>query len=107
MAGEYLLILLFLFASAFYVEWKYKIHLYHSFKERLVITLHFFVLGTAWDTFAVWRSHWSFPGEGLIGVKIWLLPLEEYLFFLIMPFFILTVYKAYEHIFHRGKPLST
>ncbi len=103
MPGEYLSILVILFLSTLYMEWRYKVRCYHSIKERIVLTLHFFVFGTLWDYFAVWRHHWAFPGGGLVGIYIGILPLEEYLFFLIMPFFILTVYKSYETIFHKKK----
>ena len=100
MSGEYLLILLLFLASALFMEWKYKFHLYHSQRERIIISLHFFIIGILWDYFAVWRQHWIFPGPGLIGIKIGPLPLEEYLFFIIMPFFVITIYKSYEKIFH-------
>ena len=90
---EYLTILLFFFISALFLEWKFYIHLYHSKRERIIITFLFFIVGIVWDTFAVWRGHWNFPGNGLIGIQIGLLPIEEYLFFLIMPFWTLTIYK--------------
>lgn len=75
------------------MEWKYKVHLYRSQRERVLISLLFFVVGVCWDSFAVFQRHWIFPGDGLIGIKIGLLPIEEFLFFLIMPFWTLTVYK--------------
>lgn len=68
--------------------------LYNSRRERLIIPLVFFVIAAVWDNFAVYRGHWSFEGAGLIGIKIGLIPLEEYLFFLIIPYFIITVYKV-------------
>lgn len=90
---EYLVILLILFASAIFIEWKYHIHLYHSRKERFIVTFVFFVVGVLWDHLAIFRGHWEFQGKGLIGIKIGLMPLEEYLFIIIIPFWILTVYK--------------
>ncbi|MBW2972623.1 lycopene cyclase domain-containing protein [Candidatus Woesearchaeota archaeon] len=91
---EYLVLLLVALVITIFLEWQYKVHLYHSRKERLIITAVFFVVGVAWDTFAIFRGHWEFPGTGMIGVKIGLMPLEEYLFMLIIPFFIITVYKV-------------
>jgi hypothetical protein len=35
----------------------------------------------------------DFPGNGLVGIWIGVLLLEEYLFSLVVPFWILTVYK--------------
>lgn len=90
---EYLIILLVLFAFAIFLELKYHIHLYHSRKERILVTIIFFIVGVLWDSLAIFRGHWDFPGRGLLGVKIGLMPLEEYLFILIIPFWILTLYK--------------
>jgi lycopene cyclase domain-containing protein len=56
----------------------------------------FFLIGVIWDSYAVYKGLWNFTGTGLIGIKIGLLPLEEYLFFLIVPFSILTAYKVLE-----------
>ena len=90
---EYLLILLFLLVSALFIERKYHIKLYHSRKERIIATLTFFIIWVIWDTYATYKGHWTFHGNGLIGIKIGLLPLEEYLFILILPFWIITLYK--------------
>lgn len=53
----------------------------------------FFLIGVIWDTYAIYRNHWIFIDENLLGIKIGLMPLEEYLFILIVPFCILTYYK--------------
>jgi len=65
-----------------------------NLRERVLVTLIFFVVGVLWDHFAIWRGHWIFPGKGLIGIRIGLMPLEEYLFIFIIPFWVLTVYKV-------------
>lgn len=91
---EYLLILIGLLLISIFLDWKYHMRLYDSRKERILIPIIFLVIGTLWDSFAIWRGHWSFEGSGLVGIKIGLMPLEEYLFILIIPYFILTIYKA-------------
>ncbi|MFB6193174.1 MAG: lycopene cyclase domain-containing protein [Candidatus Nanohaloarchaea archaeon] len=90
---EYLAILVLLLISALAIEYKYNIHLYDSRKERVTVTLFFFVVGVLWDSFAIMRGHWEFGTQGLTGIKIGVMPLEEYLFILIVPFWIMTVYK--------------
>ena len=95
---EYLLILILFFLSAVAAIWRFKIQLYHSRREGIVITLVFFFVGVVWDSFAVYRQHWTFLGPGLVGIKIGLLPIEEYLFFLVMPFWIMTVYKVLDEM---------
>jgi len=91
---EYLAILTFLFLVALFLDWKYHIRLYQSRRERILIPLIFLVIGVVWDHFAIWRGHWSFEGPGLVGIKIGLMPLEEYLFCLIIPYFVLTLYRV-------------
>ena len=88
------MILIGLLLISIILSYKYRVRLYDSRKERILITLVFFVIGVLWDSFAIWRGHWSFGGSGLIGIKIGLMPLEEYLFMLIVPYFILTLYRV-------------
>ena len=90
----YLAILIVFFACAIWLEWQFHVHLYGTRKERILITLIFFVIGVAWDTVSVMRRTWIFPGNGLVGIWIGVLPLEEYLFSLVVPFWILTLYKV-------------
>jgi lycopene cyclase domain-containing protein len=91
---EYIAILVVLFSLGLYMEHRWKIHLYESRRERVLVVLIFFLIGVLWDTFAIWRGHWYFNEEKLIGVTIGLMPLEEYLFILIVPFWIITTYKV-------------
>ena len=92
---EYLLILLAILLTTIFFEINYKIHLYHSLKERLFTSLTILVMGIIWDYYATSMGHWAFPGPGLIGLRIQGLPIEEFLFFLIMPYAILTMYRFY------------
>jgi lycopene cyclase domain-containing protein len=76
------------------LEWKYHVHLYHSRKERIIITLILFVIGTAIDTYQIFRGHWVYPGTGTLGITIGLMPLEDYIFMIAVPFLVLTIYKV-------------
>ena len=90
----YILILMGLFIITVFLERKYKLHLYSSWRERFLIPLILFVVGTVWDTVAVMNGHWYFNETNLIGLKIGVLPLEEYVFFLVIPYFIVVLYKV-------------
>jgi len=91
---EYLLILILFLMVSFVLEKKYHMKLYDNRRERVIISLIFLFIAIIWDSFAIWRGHWSFEGPGLIGIKIGLMPLEEYLFAIIIPYFVLTIHKA-------------
>ncbi|MBI2134086.1 lycopene cyclase domain-containing protein [Candidatus Woesearchaeota archaeon] len=79
------MILILLFSVALFLEKTHHIHLYHNRRERLEITFLFFFVGVIWDTFAIWRGHWAFPAGSNVGIVIGLMPLEEYLFALVVP----------------------
>jgi lycopene cyclase domain-containing protein len=84
------------FALAVWLEVEFHVHLYRTRKERILITLIFFVIGVAWDSISTIEKTWIYPGNGLIGIWIGVLPIEEYLFSLVVPFWILTVYRVLE-----------
>ena len=92
----YLATLVVFFALAVWLEVKFRIHLYQTRKERILITLVFFVIGVAWDSISTIEQTWIYPGRGLVGIWIGVLPIEEYLFSLVVPFWILTVYRVFE-----------
>jgi lycopene cyclase domain-containing protein len=92
----YLAALSAFFALAVWLEVTFRFHLYRTRKERILITLIFFVIGVAWDSISTIEKTWVYPGNGLIGIWIGVLPIEEYLFSLVVPFLILTVYRVLE-----------
>ena len=103
MLMEYVIILTLWFVPAFVLSLTKKIHLYHSRRERLEITAFFFVVGVVWDSFAIMRGHWIFPPEKTLGIKIGVMPLEEYIFVLVMPYGILTYYKFLDSKFRKKR----
>ncbi|OGY93831.1 MAG: hypothetical protein A2406_00560 [Candidatus Komeilibacteria bacterium RIFOXYC1_FULL_37_11] len=96
MASEYLIILLIVLGITIWLEKTCHLQLFNTKKERVIITLVLFLIGVAWDTFAIYRGHWLFLPEKNLGITIGLMPLEEYLFMLIQPYFIITIYKLVE-----------
>lgn len=100
---EYFILLLIVFIFTLVLEKTQHIHLYRNRQERLEIVLIFFIVGVLWDSFAVYRGHWVFPKNMTLGITVGLLPLEEYLFFLIIPYFILTIYRYIDSKFRKRK----
>jgi len=95
---EYIGVLAGFFIVTIFLRWKFKIHNTSEKRkaELLLWLLTIAIIGILWDYFATWRGHWTFPGNGLISIRIFGLPIEEYLFCLITPFFAITVYKIYK-----------
>ncbi len=103
---EYLIILIGILIITILFEYKYHIHLYKSIKERLSVTGTIFIYGMLWDYYATYKQHWIFPGPGLIGIRIYGLPIEEFLFFLIIPYSALVMYKVYDTRIFKKKTSS-
>ncbi|MBU1726189.1 MAG: lycopene cyclase domain-containing protein [Candidatus Omnitrophica bacterium] len=47
-----------------------------------------------WDVFATWRGHWSFNASGVWPIRIVNLPIEEVLFFVVIPFCCIFTWEA-------------
>ena len=103
MSLEYLIILSVILVGTFIFEKSNHIHLYHSRKERIEIIGLFFLVGVMWDTFAIWRGHWVFPAGKTLGITIGLMPIEEYFFILIIPYFVITIYKLIDSKFRQKR----
>jgi len=98
---EYLIVLIIVFLITLTLEKTHRVHLYHNLKERIYITLMFFAISVTWDSWAIYREHWTFSSGKNIGVIIGLMPLEEYLFALIIPYLIITLYKIVDSKFKK------
>ncbi len=92
---EYLFILLFWLIVSAAIHYKYRLVLYSSVKQMVVTVGFFLIAGIAWDLIGIIREHWVFRYENLIGVTLGVLPLEEVLFMLIVPYGILVFYKFF------------
>ena len=81
---------------AFYKDWKYFLY------AMLPTSLAYII----WDIIATKTLVWKFNGEFLLGINIVNLPVEEYIFFLVVPYACLFIYaclKAYWPHWHSPK----
>ena len=91
---DYIAILGVLLLCIIVIKLRYRVQIYKSTRHAITSTLLFLVVGVAWDSFSIYRGIWTFPGTGTLGILIGLMPLEEYLFILILPLWILTLYRV-------------
>jgi len=66
------------------------------------ILIVLFIFG-AWDSFAAWRGHWSFAPDGVLGFKFINLPVEEWLFFVVITFCCIFTWEALNYIKRKLK----
>ena len=88
MFGEwsYLAMLGFVVVASFWLEFAFRLRVLRDpirLIKTLVLTIPLFVL---WDAYAIAEGHWFFAKDKVTGIIGPLnIPLEEYLFFIIVP----------------------
>ena len=106
---EYLIIEIIIFTLLFLSNRYYKVKIFRTRNQFLVFWLWIFVVGVIWDQYAVFKGHWLYPGEGTLGIFIGGIPLEDYIFMIIVPYAILTAYQISNKIIDshsRGKKVK-
>ena len=58
---------------------------YARWRRLLLTLLPVFVVFTAWDVLAIRAGHWSYDADQTTGAHVGVVPLEELLFFLVIP----------------------
>lgn len=76
---------------AFYKDWKFLF-------PALAMVSSVYIL---WDIAFTLFEIWSFNSEYLMGIFIWHLPIEEWLFFLVVPYACLFIYRCLETYFPK------
>jgi lycopene cyclase domain-containing protein len=68
-------------------------------KAILAVALPFWI----WDVIVTARGHWSFNEATVIGLKILGLPIEEWLFFIVVPFVSIFTWESTKYFLRRKK----
>lgn len=88
----YLILMLLSVAYPFAQSFEKRITLYKSWKfifPAIIITNLVFI---PWDVFFTVEEFWGFNSDFITGIKIWHLPIEEWLFFFLIPYCCFFVY---------------
>lgn len=84
--SKYMAVLLLSVSVPFVLSFYPALKIYHNIRALLIsIGLILVIFGT-WDIFATARGHWYFNEDGVWGLRVINLPLEEVLFFVVIPF---------------------
>jgi lycopene cyclase domain-containing protein len=98
----YVGVVTFIAITCLLLEIKYKEHLFKSRIERLLWVLLCLAVGIPWDMYSIPRDHWVFTGKGILGIYFYnVIPIEEVLWFLIVPYFFITIYKTVKVIMYK------
>jgi lycopene cyclase domain-containing protein len=102
MKAEYFLVLLIALAVPFIKSFSKELSFY-KYPLRLITALAIpFVIFIVWDIFAAERGHWSFNEKYISGLKIINLPVEEILFFLVIPFCALFTWEVVKYFMRKS-----
>ena len=83
---SYLLVLLGCLLSAIWLEPLLKVNVFRRWRRLLLTLLPVVVVFVLWDLAAIAAGHWTFDPEQTTGVLLpGGLPLDELLFFLVVP----------------------
>ncbi len=97
---EYLAALFLMFFISLFIHKKNHIQLFNSKRGMFIFISFFFVFGVLWDTITIYRGGWIIPVEKTLGLTIGLMPLEDYIFMLVSPYFVITIYRFLNYKFH-------
>jgi len=95
----YFLILAASLAGPLALSFDKKVAFYKNWKYLLPAMLIPAVLYIAWDMYFTARGVWSFNEEFITGIKLYNLPLEEVLFFFIVPYCCVFIYACVRSYF--------
>ena len=84
--SEYMTVLIIAFLPPFFLSFYPGLKFYNNIKALFKSIFLVVILFGAWDVFAAFRGHWSFNEAYVWHFKILNLPLEEVLFFVLIPF---------------------
>ncbi|MDD5120570.1 MAG: lycopene cyclase domain-containing protein [Candidatus Omnitrophica bacterium] len=76
---------------------------WRNLKTLLLVLSILVVVFGGWDVFATWRAHWYFNPEGVSGARLINLPIEEWLFFIVIPFCCIFTWEALKFIKEKRK----
>lgn len=95
----YLAVLAFCVAGTLPLEVWLGVRVYRQWRRLALTLLPVLVVFVAWDLYAIAAGHWSFDPAQTVGVRLpGRLPVEELLFFLVVPTCALLSYEAVRRV---------
>lgn len=103
MPFEYLAVLVVSLAGPLIFSFSRELTFYRS-PARLVLSIVIpFVIFVLWDILVTGRGHWSFNPDYTLGITIVNLPIEEILFFVVIPFCALFTWESVKYFLRQRK----
>ena len=99
MKGLYLLIDALVFLGPLTRSFEPRIAYFSKWKRMLLATLLMMLIMIPWDIFFTLKGYWGFNPDYLVNIYIANLPIEEVLFFIVVPFASYFIYEVMQLFF--------
>ena len=103
MKGLYLILDLSTVFFPLVLSFDKRVHFFRHWKATLLATLLVGIPFIIWDVIFTHRGYWGFNEDYLIGWELFELPIEEILFFFVIPFACVFIYACVKHYFAKWK----
>lgn len=100
----YLALILGTIMGPFFLSFDKKVHFYTNWKALFPSLLIVGIIFLVWDEYFTQNEIWGFNSRYLSGIFIGSLPLEECLFFLVVPYACVFIYEVLKSYFPLVKP---
>lgn len=100
---QYLILMAACVAITLPLEFVLRARVYRRPVRLLLAMLPMLVIFVAWDVLGIMRDHWTYSERFTSGVMLGVLPLEELLFFLVIPVCGLLTYEGVGYVLGRMK----
>lgn len=101
--GQYLLLMGLCIAITLPLEFLVGVRVYRSPAKLLRALLPVVVIFTAWDVLGIQRDHWTYNPRFISGIHFGSFPLEELVFFIVIPICGLLTYEAVRKILRLAR----
>lgn len=101
MKFSYVAMLVFTLVGSGWLEFVFHTNVYRRWRRWVAAIAPVFILFVMWDRYAISQKHWWFDPAQTLGIfGPFNIPLEEYLFFIVVPLASILTLEAV----HRVKP---
>jgi len=101
--ASYVLLLAACVAVTLPLEFYFRARVYRRPRRWLLSLLPVVVVFGAWDAYAIARGHWTYDPRQTLGAALGNLPVEELLFFVVIPTCALLTYEAVRRVLGDGE----
>jgi lycopene cyclase domain-containing protein len=101
--SNYMIVLIFSGIVPFVISFWPGLKFYRNLRSLVYSLILILLIFGAWDVLATYRGHWYFNPKAVLDFRIVNLPIEEVLFFIVIPFCCIFTWEAIKYIKGRIK----